>query len=268
MGSYQTITYGTEDHIATVTLNRPERLNAVNEQMGVELISAIETANKNEDVRAFIITGAGRAFCAGADWKGDQSSLKLIGSQSAEMFQRRLRSIVPKIINGLQNLHVPTIAMINGDAVGLGFDIAMACDIKTVAENARMTCIWVKRGLIPASGSLWLLPRLVGIARASDIIFSGRFIMAEEAERIGLVNLAAPLAELKNETLKLVQSYVTNPPIGIKLSKMVMYKGLSMDISSALELSVANQAIAFATDDHQEALEAWRQKREPVWRGK
>lgn len=268
MGSYETIVYGTKDHMVTVTLNRPERLNAINEQMGVELISAIETANNDEDVRAFIITGAGRAFCAGADWKGDESGLKLIESPSAEMFQRRLRSIVPKIITGLQNMRVPTIAMINGDVVGLGFDMAMACDVKTVSENARMACIWVKRGLIPASGSLWMLPRLVGIARASDIIFSGRFIKADEAERIGLVNLAAPLAELKKETLKLAQSYVDNPPIGIKLAKMVMYKGLAMDISAALELSVANQSIAFATEDHKEAIEAWRQKRAPVFRDK
>ena len=268
MGSYETITYDTREHIATVTLNRPERLNAINEQMGLDLIAAIETANNDEDVRAFIITGAGRAFCSGGDWKGDESALNLIESPSAEMFQRRLRAIAPKIITGLQNMHVPTIAMINGDVVGLGFDIAIACDIKTVAEKARMACIWVKRGLIPAAGSLWMLPRLVGIARASDIIFSGRFITAEEAERIGLVNLAAPLAELKNETLKLAQSYVANPPIGIKLAKMVMYKGLAMDISSALELSVANQSIAFATDDHREAIEAWRQKRAPVFKNK
>jgi len=268
MVSYQTITYDVKDRIATVTLNRPERLNAINEQMGLDLISAIEAAQNDEDIRVFIITGAGRAFCSGADWTGDDSSLRLIGSQSAEMFQRRLRPIVPKLIIGLQNLHVPTIAMINGDTVGLGFDMAMSCDIKTVAENARMACIWVKRGLIPASGSLWMLPRLVGVARASDIIFSGRFVMADEAEKIGLVNLAAPLADLKEETLKLAQSYVDNPPIGIKLAKMVMYKGLAMDISAALEMSIANQSIAFATEDHKEAIDAWREKREPIWKGK
>ena len=267
MISYETITYDIKDHIATVTLNRPERLNAINEEMGLDLISAIETASNDEEVRAFIITGAGRAFCSGGDWKGGETALKLITSPSAEMFQRRLRKIVPKIILGLQNMHVPTIAMINGDVVGLGFDISMACDIRTVAENARMACIWVKRGLIPASGSLWMVPRLVGIARAADIIFSGRFIMAEEAERIGLVNLAVPLAELKNETLKLAQSYVANPPIGVKLAKMVMNKSLTMDFPASLELSVANQSIAFATEDHQEAIDAWRQKRAPVWKG-
>jgi len=267
MASYQTITYDIKDQIATVTLNRPERLNAINEQMGLDLISAIEAAQNDEDIRAFIITGAGTAFCSGGDWKGDKSALDLITSPSAEMFQRRLRKIVPKIITGLQNLGVPTIAMINGDVVGLGFDISMACDIRTVAETARMSCIWVKRGIIPASGSLWMLPRLVGIARASDIIFSGRFIMSEEAVRIGLVNLSAPLAELKNETLKLAQSYVANPPIGIKLAKMVMNKSLAMDLSASLELSVANQSVAFTTEDHMEAINAWREKRKPVWKG-
>ena len=165
-------------------------------------------------------------------------------------------------------MHVPTIAMINGDVVGLGFDISMACDIRTVSTDARMACIWVKRGIIPASGSLWMLPRLVGMARAADIIFSGRFVLADEAVRIGLVNIASPLAELKKETLKLVQSYTANPPIGIKLSKMVMNKSLAIDLSASLELSLANQSVAFTTEDHMEAINSWREKRKPVWKGK
>lgn len=268
MATYETITYDVQDHIATVTLNRPERLNAINEEMGLELISAIETATDDEAIRAFIITGSGRAFCSGGDWKGSDTSLKLMTSTTAELFQRSLRKIVPKIVLGLQNMHVPTIAMINGDVVGLGFDISMAFDIRTIATDARMACIWVKRGIIPASGSLWMLPRLVGIARAADIIFSGRFITSDEAERIGLVNLAVPLAELKNETLKLAQSYTVNPPIGIKLSKMVMNKSLAIDLAASLELSVANQAVAFTTEDHMEAINSWREERTPVWKGK
>ncbi len=267
MATYETITFDVKDHIVTVTLNRPERLNAVNEQMGLDLISAIETVSNDDDVRALILTGAGRAFCSGGDWKGGETALKLIASPTAELFQRRLRRIVPRIILGLQNMPFPTIAMINGDVVGLGFDISMACDVRTIADNARMSCIWVKRNIIPASGSLWMLPRLVGLARAADIVFSGRFIMAEEAERIGLVNLAAPVAKLKDETLNLVQTYTANPPVGIKLAKMVMNKSLAMDLSVSLELSLANQSVAFTTEDHMEAIDAWREGRPPVWKG-
>lgn len=269
MTSFETIIFEKVDDIGIITLNRPERFNAVSDQMTAELASAIDGLNKDDTTRALIITGAGQAFCAGADFKKGEAALGWASETATpEAFMRGYRDIVPRLICGLQALNVPTIAAINGVAVGLGCDMCLACDIRIACENTKLASIWIKRGFIPAAGGFWMLPRLVGVGRAAELIFSGRFVEAEEGERIGLYNKVVPALSLKNEAIKMAQSFTQNPPVGLKLTKMMLYRGLSMDFRTGIELAGAVQAVAHSTEDHIEAINAWREKRPPKYKGK
>jgi len=268
MADFQTLILEREDDISIVTLNRPERYNAVNELMIQEIIGLIESLNQDKQTRALIITGAGEAFCSGGDFKKDASLEWASELSTDEAFMSGYREVVPRIMCGLQALNVPTIAALNGVAVGLGCDMALACDIRIACENTKMASIWIKRGLIPAAGGFWMLPRIVGLARAAEMIFSGRFIQAEEGERIGLFNKVVPSTSLRSEAIAMAKSFTENPPIGLKFAKMMLYRGLSMDYRSGIELAGAVQAIAHGTEDHAEAINAWREKRKPSYKSK
>ena len=269
MANFQTITFERDDNVGIVTLNRPERYNAVNEQMSKELLSVVDGLNQDKATRALIITGAGVAFCAGGDFKTEEGALDWADeSTTPAVFAGGYRDMVPKLMCGLQALNVPTIAAINGFAVGLGCDLSLACDIRIACENTRLSAVWIKRGLIPAASGFWMLPRLVGIGRAAELIFSGRFVEAEEGERIGLFNKVVPASTLRSEAVKMAQSFTQNPPIGLSLAKMMMYRGLTMDFRSGIELAGTVQAVAHSTEDHAEAMKAWREKRQPEFKGR
>ena len=268
MADFKTIILEQENDIGIVTLNRPERFNAINQKMSEELISLIESLNEDKKTRALIITGAGQAFCSGGDFS-KKSQLEWASELSTgETFMSGYRETVPKIMCGLQALNVPTIAALNGLAVGLGCDLALACDIRIACEHTKLAAIWIKRGLIPAAGGFWMLPRIVGVGRAAEIIFSGRFVEAEEGERIGLFNKVVPSPSLRSEAIALTQSFTENPPIGLKFAKMMLYRGLSLDFRSGIELAGAVQAVAHTTEDHAEAINAWREKRKPLFKGR
>ncbi len=268
MSAFQTIIFEREDNVGIVTLNRPDKFNAVNQKMTEELTSLIEGLNQDKKTRALIITGAGKAFCSGGDFSKDSGLGWASELSTDEAFLSGYRETVPRIMCGLQALNVPTIAALNGVAVGLGCDLALACDIRIASENAKLAAIWIKRGLIPAAGGFWMLPRLVGLARATEIIFSGRFVPAEEGERIGLFNKVVPAPSLRYEAIALAQTFTENPPIAIKLAKMMLYRGLSLDFRAGIELAGAVQAIAHGTEDHAESINAWREKRKPVYKGR
>jgi len=268
VAKFETIIWEKIDNTGIVTLNRPERYNAVNDQMTRELAGIIEGLNQDETVRALVITGAGEAFCSGGDFKKSEPMDWARETVSPETFLRGYRDIVPRLMTGLQGLNVPTIAAINGVAAGLGCDMALACDIRIACENTKLSSIWIKRALIPAAGGFWMLPRLIGLGRAADIIFSGRFVEAEEGERMGLYNKVVPALSLKSEAIKLAQTYTQNSPIGLKLAKMMLYRGLNMDYRSGIELAGAVQAVAHSTEDHTESINAWREKRQPKYKGK
>lgn len=268
MKKLETIIREKVGNIGIITLNRPDKFNAVNERMTQELLGVVEGLNQDESTRALIITGAGSAFCAGGDFTKGGGLDWASETSTPEEFLRGYRDSVPRLMCGLQALNVPTIAAINGTAVGLGCDMTLACDIRIACENTRLSSIWVRRGLIPAAGGFWLLPRLVGLGRAADIIFSGRFIEAEEGERIGLFNRVVPAASLRSEAIKMAEGYLQNPPIGLKLAKMMLYRGLNLDFRSGIELAGAVQSVAHSTEDHAEAINAWREKRKPRYKGR
>lgn len=241
-------------------------MNAINERVIEELTSAIDIVERAANVRTLVIAGSGKAFSAGGDFSTDENSLELTNQAAAPFYQGYRRFIAPLICK-MQGLQVPTIAMVNGAAIGFGFDLTLACDIRVGSEHSKFQVAWVKLGLIPAAGSSWLLPRLVGVGRAAELIFSGRVLGAEEAEQIGVLNKLVPPSELKNETMQLALSIAQNPPVAIRLAKLTFYKGLESNLPAALELLGACQTIALSTKDHKEALAAFRQKRKATFEG-
>jgi enoyl-CoA hydratase/carnithine racemase len=176
---------------------------------------------------------------------------------------------MPQVIGGLQNLDIPTIAMVNGPAYGQGFGMALACDMRVGSDQAKCCVAWTRRGVMPACGEQWTLPRIVGLGRAFEIIFTGREVGAEEAERIGILNKLVPAAKLQEETMELARALAKGPAVAYRLGKMALYKATAgMDMMDTLDFTSAAQAVAFTTEDYWESAKAFEEKREPVFRGR
>ncbi len=258
--NYETLIYQKTDKIARITLNRPEVLNALNAQMLRELPEAIEQASKDDDVRVVIIAGAGRSFCAG----GDHRHIEALRGPSEGIADF---TFTEKVILGLQRMGKPTIAMVNGPAVGGGFDIALACDMRIGSENARFMVAFTRIGLVPGTGSGWLLPRIVGLSKACRIIFTGDLVEAEEAHQMGLLDWLVPSDRLEEEAMALASRLAQGPPIAISFDKMVIYEGLNSDFETALKLGSMCERLCLGTEDFKEGIRAFAEKRPPVFRG-
>ena len=262
---YETVTLRKEDQIATLTLNRPEKLNAVNPQMIQELLSALDEVARDGGVRVLVLTGAGRAFCAGIDLTADRAP----SDETPETFRQYLRQGVQKVTLALHGLEIPSIASVNGAAVGLGFDWALACDIRIGSENARFMVAYTKLGAFPSTGGTYLMPRLMGLAKACEYVFTGDFLEAQKAERLGVLNRLVAADNLEEETIQLAQKIAKGPPIALKLAKLQMYKGLEIDnLPLALEFVAAAEAMPHFSEDWKEGLRAFAEKREPHFNGK
>ena len=259
--NYETIILETKDGVATLTLNRPEKLNALNRKMAEELQSAVVEIVKNRDVRTLVITGAGRGFCSGAD-VGD------LAQAAAPAENRYWTQTAHKTILALTNLEKPVIAKVNGVAVGIGCSLALSADIIIASKNARFSLIFSRIGLIPDGGSLFHLPRLVGPAKAKELIFTAKMVDAKEAEKIGLINKLVPADELDNEVNTLAKKLAEGPTIAFGMAKKIINKGLSMDLSSVLECEAFGQTIAGTTEDAREGVMAFLEKRKPEFKGK
>lgn len=204
--NYETVIYEKADKVAKISLNRPERMNAATSQMWSELVQAIGEATTDDDICVVVITGVGRGFCAGDDHAMIQEKE---GTKGFPQDEGRL--LLPFIL-GLQRLEKPTIAMVNGAAAGGGFDLALACDMRVGSENARFMVAFTRIGIVPGSGGTWLLPRIVGLPKACELIFTGDFVEAEEAYRIGLLNKLVPAEKLEEETMALARKIAQGPP--------------------------------------------------------
>ena len=237
---FKTLILKEEDSIGTLILNRPESLNAIGRQMFEDLTEAMDVISKNSRLRALVITGAGRAFSAG----GDRSEHPLNSWEgSTQKVSDHLHRYYQGIIMKLFNLEIPTIAMVNGVCVGWGFDLALACDLRTGSENTRFMCAFTKVGLTPAAGGAWLLPRVIGMSKAMEIILTADFVEAKEAERLGIINRLFPAASLEKETMALAKKLAKNSPLANRLTKLQVHKGQDMDLSSSLELGAACQSL-------------------------
>jgi enoyl-CoA hydratase/carnithine racemase len=262
---WETILLEKKEGVGVLTLNRPERMNAFDEKMEAEFVQVIQEVSQDDEIRVLVVTGAGKAFCAGAD-VGRMSSGER-KPKGAEEIRRGFRNI-QGIILGLHRLEKPTIAMVNGVAVGGGFDLACACDLRTGSENARFMVAFTRIGLFPGWGGTWLYPRIIGIPKAAEMLFTGDFLEAKDAERFGLLNNLVPAAELEKETMNLARRIANGPPIAIRLAKMQLYKGLEMDLETAMQVAAACETITLTSEDHKEGVAAFREKRPPRYKGK
>lgn len=265
---FETIIYEKKDGIAVITLNRPERLNSLNQQMFAELRQAVEDAEDDDEVRVVVLTGAGRAFCAGADLGPSEGGERVMRETNPDVIRRRMYGGVHKLIKGLYNLSKPTIAAVNGAAAGAGYDLALVCDIRVGSENARFRVAFTSIGLVTGSGGHWFLPRVVGKAKAAELIFTADFLEARDAEKYGVLNRVVPADDLMKETMALAGKIAKGPPIAIRLDKAMIQKATISDLDNALEMAATNQAICITSEDHKEGVAAFREKREAVFRGR
>jgi enoyl-CoA hydratase/carnithine racemase len=266
---FETIILKKEEHIATVILNRPHRMNALIPEMFQELKDALEEVGADDDIRVVILTGAGKGFCTGSDIKEGTASGK--GTQSEKTIdelRRHIRNNPQRITLALHDMEKPVIAMVNGPAVADGFDWALACDIRIGSENARFMNAFIKMALFPNTGETWLLPRIIGVGKALELMFTGEWLSAEEAYRLGVLNRLVPAADLESETMALARKLARQSPVTLRLLKMQTYRGLEMGLEAAMELAADGESMTMNSEDYLEALAAMREKREPDFKGK
>lgn len=249
--------------VVTLTLNQPERRNPISDiEMIDALVDAIEAADADIAVRAVILTGAGAAFSSGGDVKKMAPGGGLRDALPAQT-RRNYRAGIQRLPLLFQSLEVPVIAAINGPAVGAGCDLACMCDIRIAADTARFAQSFVKLGLVPGDGGAWILARIVGVSKATELTLTGAMIDASEALACGLVSRVVPAAELMNEARRIASQIAQNPPHAVRMSKRLLRQAQEASLSSVLEMSAAMQALAHATDDHDEAVAAFTERRPP-----
>jgi len=246
-----------EEGVATLTINRPDRLNAFNWQMEDELYEAFDQVQQDNNIRVLVITGAGKAFSTGADIEDMlQESVERGGLTGKERYDSPLRDMVP------------TIAAINGIAVGAGMTLALQCDMRIASEQAKIIFPFVQVGALPEFASTYTLPRLVGLDRALELVLSGKTISAVEAERIGLVTRVVPAADLMSETYKLAKAIAESPPLSVQMAKRGLYQGIEVHRTEQVEYEKLALGTLLKTEDHKEAISAFMEKRKPVFKGK
>jgi enoyl-CoA hydratase/carnithine racemase len=258
------VLYEVSEHIATITFNRPERMNTISGPMLNQLTELLLKADRDRDVRCIILTGTGRAFCAGLNLGGaTKGSTGLEGASTSTDID--LRATPPTV---LFNLGTPTICALNGSAAGYGMDTALGCDIRIMAESAKMAAAFTKRGIVPESGGTWLLPRLLGWSKAAEIIFTGRTLSATECVELGLASRAVPADQVASEARKLALEIAANAPLAVQASKRLMRMGLSEGFDEHVHHVFLQLLPLLKTEDSLEGMRAFMEKREPKFAGK
>jgi 2-(1,2-epoxy-1,2-dihydrophenyl)acetyl-CoA isomerase len=265
------IKYELAGHVATITLNRPERMNSFSEGLLSGWAQAIHEASQDDAVRVVIVTGAGRAFCAGADLKAraesDAEAAPAVPPTPA-MDRNSLRFGVHRVPQALQFLDKPYIAAVNGAAVGAGMDMASMADIRIASDQARFGMTYVRVGLVPGDGGAWLLPRLIGTQRALDLIWTGDIFGADEALEIGYVQRVVPHDALHDEVNAYAARLAAGPPITMQLAKRLVYRGLNTPFEESLDAAQAAMTIVRTSEDSKEGPRAFAEKREPQFEGR
>ena len=253
-----------DDGVAWITLNRPERLNALTFGVYRELTDAFAALQDEQAVRAVVITGAGRAFCSGGDVRDIIADLQGMDIQEHLEFTR----LTCELIRNMRNLRKPVIASLNGTAAGAGAVIALAADLRIAAEEARIAFLFVRVGLSGADmGAAYLLPRYVGLSKATELLYTGDFLSAQEAERIGLFNRVVASAELEAETRALAARLARGPSFALGMTKEMLNREMHVDLDTALEWEAQAQSVCMQHPDFRTAYEAINAKREPVFKG-
>ncbi len=254
-------------HVAILTLNRPDAMNALGAPGdGDQVAAACAAINADREIRAVVLTGAGRAFSAGGDVKAMKAREGAFAGNGVEL-RDGYRNNIHRVVRSIYGLEVPSIAAVNGPAIGLGCDVACMTDIRIAAEGARFGVTFLKLGLIPGDGGAWLLPRTIGMSRASELLFTGDVVDAATAEKWGLVSKVVPAETLMDEAIALAERIAQQPPHALRLAKSLLKHGQTTSYDTLMEMSAAAQAISHLTDDHMEGVEALLEKRPAVFKG-
>jgi enoyl-CoA hydratase/carnithine racemase len=263
--TYQSLLFEVQERIATLTLNRPDRLNALGGSLREDLYDAVLKCGADANVRAIVITGAGRGFCSGGDVKAmserDQSG-------EAAPASERFTPIRDRIILAMRDCPKPIIAAVNGAAAGAGMNLALACDMRIASTAAKFSQAFVKRGLHPDWGGTYFLPRVVGLAKACELIFTGDPIDAAEALRLGIVTAVYEPDALMGEAYKLARKIADGPPVAISGAKRAIYHNQDVDLRAALEFETFAQNVSRDTEDAKEGVRAFVEKRAAVFKGR
>lgn len=257
---YETILYQVEEGICRISMNRTDVLNSFNEQMNREMTDAFKKADRDPEVRVIVLTGEGRAFSAGEDLANVKSGDVSYG----DILRKRYNPMIKQIVN----TEKPVIAAINGVAAGAGCSVALACDFRIATKKASFIQAFVNIGLVPDSGAMYFLPRLVGMAKAIELTYLGDKISAEEAERIGLIHRAVDDEQFVDEVNQLAKRLAGSATRAIGLIKRALYHNMEVGLEEALEYEAHCQEIAGRTEDHQEGVKAFYEKRKPQYKGK
>lgn len=258
---FKLIIYEKSEGIATITLNRPEALNAFSREVVDEVLQALDDVRSDENIRVVVLTGAGeKAFSAGADIKA------MIGMNALKA--RELSLMGEKLCLALENLEKPVIAAINGFALGGGLEVAMSCDLRIASETARMGQTEINIGLIPGWGGTQRLTRLVGKTKAKELVFTGRMIDAKTAEQLSIVNVVFPAAEFRNAVRQFAVDLAAKAPVALKVAKALINKGEDIGLESALALEREGFGVVASSEDLQEGVKAFTEKRKPAFKGK
>ncbi len=256
------VDYEVRDAVATISLNRPERRNSLGGTMREDIADAFVRASTDDDVRVIVLTGVGTVFCAGGDLKELVENMGADRPLSERLTPRRDRALL-----SVYEASKPVIAAINGPALGAGMNLALAADIRIASTEAKFAQSFVKRGNVPDYGGTYLLPRIVGLSKAYELVYTGRMIDAHEALRIQLVSAVKPAGDLMSAALALAQEIVGNAPLAVRLSKRVMQANLG-DLRGALERETAAQNICFESEDNREGFLSFLEGRSPTFSGR
>jgi 2-(1,2-epoxy-1,2-dihydrophenyl)acetyl-CoA isomerase len=261
MSNYETILVDKKDWIGTITMNRPDRLNAMTSTMLLELAWAFHQVEADREIRVVILTGAGDAFSSGADIRDSAQALEK--REEGALARNERLDAIPALVEAMLMVSKPIIASISGVAVGGGMTISLHCDIRIASEKARFGAVFARIGLIPEFGSTYMLSRIVGIAKACELVFTARIIDAAEAKEIGLVNKLVPADELKQATKEMASAIAKLPPFVIQMAKRGLYQGLDTDIRTQMQFEAMGLDACLRSADHAEAVRAFLEKREP-----
>ena len=263
MSDYQAIQFAIENNVAWITLNRPDARNAVNDDMREELLAVLTDARTNPDIRALVLTGAGKGFCTGADL-----SRRGGGPSGPGAAREMMRTRSQRLIRAVWELEKPVIAAVNGVAAGLGAHLAFASDLVIAAADARFIEVFVRRGIAVDGGGAFLLPRLIGLARAKELVFFGDDLSADDALRIGLANKVVAADELRAAAKAWAERLASGPTFAIGMSKRLLNRSLESDLETALDEEAMVQSIVTQSEDTKEGMLAFAERRQPAFKGR
>ncbi len=257
------VLYRKEDHVAVITLNRPEEKNAFSNEMIGQWEKRLVDVRTDDDVRVAILTGSGDTFCAGGNIKEMAE-----GSLTSWTMKRFLWEGVHRVLLAMEDLDKPVIAAINGAAMGAGLDMSLMCDMRICSDTAKLAESYILMGLVPGDGGAFLLPRVVGLPKAMELLLTGDVLAAEEALRVGLVNRIVPSEKLMEETFRLAKRIAEKPPQAVRMMKRAVYQGATSTLRGHLDYISSQVSLLSETNDHREAARAFLERRKPVFTGK